>query len=304
MAQDNSRDAASRMEQIADRVWAYIQPDGGWMINNMGLIDGPDGATSIDVTSTEQRTRDYLRAVSGVTDSPVRRVVLTHSHPDHCNGASLLPDAEIIAHRTVAADLSRPHAMAGHIFDPYVQGDVQPRLPTIAFDESLTIAPGDRPIEVRHPGGAAHTTGDAFVWLPQERVLFTGDLVFHGGTPFVLSGSPAGWLRALDQMAALEPVTVVPGHGPVGGPELFEPVADYLRFLMDAAADAHARGLTAAEAARGLDLGRFAELAETERIVGNLHRVLAELDGGQPDFAAAWQGMYEYNGSRPLSCDA
>ncbi|MBZ4487773.1 MBL fold metallo-hydrolase [Microbacterium sp. cx-55] len=296
--------SAPELQQLASGVWAYIQPDGGWMINNTGLVAGPYGATSIDATSTEKRMRAYLRAVEGATDAPVRRIVLTHSHPDHCNGASLLPDAEIVAHRSVADDLRRSHALAPHIFSPFDQGAVSPRLPTILFGDALTIDEGGHRLEVRHPGGPAHTTGDAYVWLPEDGVLFTGDLVFHGGTPFALSGSPAGWLRALEQLAALEPETVVPGHGAVGGPELLAPVADYLRFLLDAAESAHRAGLSAAEAARGLDLGPFGALAERERIVGNLHRALAELDGTEPDVPAAWQDMYEYNGSQPLDCHA
>jgi cyclase len=295
---------APQLQRLAEGVWAYVQPDGGWMINNTGLVDDANGATSIDVTSTADRTRAYLSAAAEVASSPIRRVVLTHSHPDHCNGASLLPDAEIIAHRRVADDLRAPHRLAPHIFTPFAQGDVTPRLPTIVFDDQLTIAPEGRRVEVRHPGTPAHTTGDSYVWLPGERVLFTGDLVFHGGTPFALSGSPVGWLRALEQMAALEPDIVVPGHGEVGGPELFAPVADYLRFLIDAAADARARGLSPLEAARRLDLGRFAALAEKERIVGNLHRAFAELDGAQPNVPSAWQDMYEYNGAQPLECHA
>ncbi|KAF2419813.1 MBL fold metallo-hydrolase [Microbacterium sp. B35-30] len=295
---------APQLQRLAEGVWAYVQPDGGWMINNTGLVDDPSGATSIDVASTAARTRAYLDAAAQVASSPIRRVVLTHSHPDHCNGASLLPDAEIVAHRRVADDLRAPHRLAPHIFTPFVQGDVAPRIPTLVFDDALTIAPEGRRIEVRHPGTPAHTTGDSYVWLPAERVLFTGDLVFHGGTPFALSGSPVGWLRALEQMASLQPEIVVPGHGPVGGPELFAPVADYLRFLIDAAADARVRGLSPLEAARTLDLGRFAGLAEKERIVGNLHRAIAEAEGGQPDIPAAWQDMYEYNGAQPLECHA
>ena len=100
------------------------------MINNTGLVDDASGATSIDVASTEARTRAYLAAAAQVAASPIRRVVLTHSHPDHCNGASLLPDAEIIAHRRVADDLRAPHRLAPHIFAPFVQGAATPRLPT------------------------------------------------------------------------------------------------------------------------------------------------------------------------------
>lgn len=291
------------LQQVAEDVWAYIQPDGSWMINNMGLIVRPDGVTSVDVTSTERRTRDYLAAAAEVSAVPLRRVVLTHSHPDHCAGLSLLPDAEIIAHRNVVTELQQSHSLAPHIFTPYVRGAIDARLPTVVFDQALTLSPSDRPIEVRHPGVTAHTRGDSYVWLPEERVLFTGDLVFNGGTPFAMSGSPKRWLTVLDHLAALEPETVVPGHGPVGGSELFEPVAAYLRFVISAATHATERGWTPLEAARELDLGQFRDLLDSERIVGNLHRAMAEIEGTQPDFAAAWQDMYDYNGA-PLECHA
>lgn len=296
--------SAPALREVADGVWAYIQPDGGWMVNNLGLIAGPNGATAIDATSTHRRMRDYLEAVAGATATPVRRVVLTHSHPDHCNGLSLLPEAEIIAHRAAADELRQPHIPAAHIFEPYERGDVHVRRPTIVFDDAITVDADARAVEVRHPGGAAHTRGDAYAWLPDDGVLFAGDLVFSGGTPFALSGSPASWLRALEQMARLEPAVVVPGHGPLGGPELLQPVVDYLVFLIDVAHDAHDRGLTALQAARGADLGRFAGLLEPERIAGNLHRALADLDGEDVDLTAAWQDMYDYNGSKPLEVHA
>lgn len=298
------RGLTPQLHAVADGVWAYVQPDGGWMVNNLGLIAGANGATAVDTTSTERRMRDYLDALADVPALPVRRVVLTHSHPDHCNGLSLLPGAEVIAHRRAADELRRPDVPAAHIFEPYERGDAHARLPSIVFDDAITIDAGGRRVEVRHPGGAAHTRGDAYVWLPDDGILFAGDLVFNGGTPFALSGSPAGWLRALEQMARLDPAIVVPGHGALGGPELLQPVADYLQFVIDAAHDAHDRGMTALQAARALDLGRFAGLLEPERIAGNLHSALAELDGTDVDAAAAWQDMYDYHGSRPLEVHA
>ena len=290
-------------EELADGVWAYIQPDGSWMINNMGLIDGPEGTTTIDVTSTERRTREYL-AEAEKRARPVRQVIYTHSHPDHCNGASLLPDAEVIAHASVTEELRRTPAPAPHIFTPFEQGDVTYRLPTIAFDDRLDLRIGDRRVELRHPARPAHTRGDVYVWLPDERILFTGDLVFNGGTPFAISGSPEGWLATLDELAELEPKVVVPGHGPVGGAEILAPVARYLRLLLDAAQDAVDKELTPLAAARSLNLGEFAGWLDAERIVGNLHRAIADVEDRQPDLASAWQDMYDYNGSRPLDCHA
>ncbi|MBN9180666.1 MBL fold metallo-hydrolase [Microbacterium sp.] len=291
------------LQELADGVWAYIQPDGSWMINNVGLIGGPEGATSVDVTSTERRMKNYLDAAAKVA-APITRVIYTHAHPDHSNGASLLPDAEILAHASVTKELQHTPPPASHIFTPFVQGEVSARLPTREFADAVELTIGDRRIDVRHPARPSHTRGDAYVWLPDERILFTGDLVFNGGTPFALSGSPSGWLETLDELAALQPTTIVPGHGPVGGVEILEPVARYLRFVIAAAHDAHNRDLIPLDAARGLDLGEFAGWLDSERIVGNVHRAIAELDDRQPDFAAAWQDMYDYNGSRPLDCHA
>jgi cyclase len=139
--------------------------------------------------------------------------------------------------------------------------------------------------------------------LPEQRVLFTGDLVFNGGTPFSISGSPSGWLTTLEELVALDPLVVVPGHGEPGGLEILEPVARYLRFLIAVADDAHERHLTPLEAARSTDLGEFAGLLEPERIVGDLHGRLAELDGRVPDFGAAWEDMRAFNGG-PLEVHA
>jgi cyclase len=161
-------------------------------------------------------------------------------------------------------------------------------------------------VELRYIGGPAHTTGDAVAWVPERSVLFAGDLLFNGGTPFVLMGSVAGSLAALEKLRSFPARTLVPGHGPVSGPEVIEPIAEYLRFVQDTARQAKAAGLSPLEAARQTDLGRFAEWHDRERIVGNLHRAYAELDGAAPgapiDLRAALGDMIAYNGGRPLRC--
>ena len=111
--------------------------------------------------------------------------------------------------------------------------------------------------------------------------------------------------------AALEIVKVCfeyPGHGPVCGPEVLDGLARYYRFVLDLAASSREAGVGPLEAARSTDLGEFAELSDQERLVGNLHRALFELDGherGAPmDLAAPIMDMIAYNGGRPLRCVA
>ena len=107
-------------------------------------------------------------------------------------------------------------------------------------------------------------------------------------------------------MRSLDPAIIVPGHGDVCGPEVFDRTAQYLRFVQRSAEAARAAGLAPLEAARNLDLGEFAGWSDSERIVGNLHRAYLELDGGARgaplQLVNALGDMVAYNGGRPLRC--
>ena len=130
--------------------------------------------------------------------------------------------------------------------------------------------------------------------------------MFNGGTPFVVMGSVAGSVEAVTRLRALSPAVVVPGHGDVCGVDVIDDQLEYLRFVQAVARDAVASGRTPLEAAAGLDLGRFAAWHDTERIVGNLHRAMAEErglpPGGDLDVLAAIGDMITYNGGKPLRC--
>jgi cyclase len=162
--------------------------------------------------------------------------------------------------------------------------------------------------QVRYVGGPAHTTNDSVVWIPGRSVLFCGDLIFNGGTPFLLMGSVTGAIRVLeDVIAPLGAETVVPGHGPVfSGRGPLDDTLDYLRFVAGVAARAVAAGVAPLDAARDTDLGRFAAWPDRERIAGNLHRAMAELTGTPPgapvDLLAALSDMVAYNGGARLTC--
>lgn len=298
-------------EEIADGVFAFIQPDGTWMINNAGFVTAPDGVAVIDASSTERRTRDLIDAVAHISPAPIRTLINTHSHPDHTAGNGLFTGATIVAHENARAEmLGLGLPRNGPIWSPVDYGDLRLAPPFLTFADRLTLWAGDLECQLIYCGGPAHTTNDIVVWIPERSVLFAGDLVFNGGTPFLLSGSVKGAIDVLENFVKpLGATTIVPGHGPVCGPEVIDDVLDYLRFVEELAAEGIAAGVSPLELARATDLGRFAELTDPERIVGNLHRAYADQRapdrlGAEIDVFAVLREMVDYNGGRPLTCRA
>ncbi len=297
------------VQEVSAGVYAYVQPDGTWWINNTGFLAGRQGVLSIDACATERRTRAYARAIAAVTPAPVRAVINTHHHGDHTFGNCLFPGAAIVGHERTRAEaiaFGAPPPLPFWAGPDWGELSLDP--PFITFTDEVTLHSGDLRAQVRHVGMAAHTTNDSIVWIPERSVLFCGDLIFNGGTPFLLMGSVAGAIEVLEQVVRpLGAATIVPGHGPVfSGAEPIDATLDYLRFVLDVAGRARAAGASPLEAARDTGLGRFADWPDAERIVGNLHRACAELGGtprgGGIDIATALGDMVAYNGGEPLTC--
>jgi cyclase len=295
--------------EVADGVYAYVQPDGTWWINNTGFVVGPQGVFGIDACSTERRTRAFQAAIAAVSPAPVRTLVNTHHHGDHTFGNALFPTATIVAHERARAEaIAFGPARELPFWENPDWGQLPLEPPFLTFTDEIALHAGDTRITVRHVGTAAHTTNDVLAWFPGLSVLFCGDLVFNGGTPFLLMGSVTGAIEALEQVVLpLGARTTVPGHGPVfEGTAPVQATLDYLRFVLDQAVRGLAAGVSPLDAARGTDLGRFADWPDAERIVGNLHRAYAELDGtprgGPIDIMAALADMVTYNGGKPLTC--
>ena len=297
------------VHEVSAGIYAYVQPDGTWWINNTGFLVGPQGVISIDTCSTQRRTQAYLEAIAAVTPDPVRTVVNTHHHGDHTFGNCLFGGAAIVAHeraREEAIAFGPPRELP--FWDGPDWGDLHLDPPFVTFTDEIALHVGDLRAQVRYVGTAAHTTNDSIVWIPERSVLFCGDLIFNGGTPFLLMGSVAGAVEVLETVVApLGARTIVPGHGPVFGDRgPVDDTLDYLRFVLDIAVRSRDAGLSPLQAARDADLGRFAAWPDAERIVGNLHRAYADLgdseQGEKLNFAAALFDMVAYNGGKPLSC--
>ena len=209
-----------RVEEVDRGVFAYVQPDGTWWINNSGFVVAPDGVIAIDTCATERRTRAFLDRRRGVAaaDPHARQ----HPPPRRPHPRQLAdppgddrrphPCRELV-HRV------RPSATTRASSSRRTGASSELAPPILTFDDHIDVWAGDTKIELHYIGTPAHTTNDIVAWLPERKVLFAGDLVFNGGTPFVVMGSVAGSLDAVERLRAFEADVIVPGHGPVCGPD-------------------------------------------------------------------------------------
>ena len=306
LATEREQLPAPEVTDLGRGVYGYMQPDGTWGLNNTGFLAGRDGVLVIDTCFTEARTRAFLDAIRGVTDKPLRTLANTHHHGDHTHGNYLLPAATIVGHELCRQTMiATGHGTTG-LFPGVEWGDIEIAPPFVTFTDRLNLYVDDLCVEALHVGTPAHTTNDVVYLVGEERLLFAGDLAFKGGTPFVLMGSVEGSLQALDVVQALDVDRVVPGHGPVCGMEVFDDMRAYYEFVLDLSRRAVDDGTPALEAARAADLGRFAEWDDRERLVGNLHRAMAELQGAERgavlDLEPIVADIVEYNDGQPLRC--
>ena len=271
---------------LADGVAAVVHGDGEAGVSNAGLVLEDGRALVID-------TMMFPEMAQGLIDELAHRraaaevVVNTHHHVDHIGGNSLFPDARLVAHpRTV--ETVEAMGLPAEIYDGFM-----PAFRGRFAGLDIVVPRADEGIDLPQAAelrgyAPAHTPGDTAVWLEADRILFTGDLCFFGVTPLAVQGLISTWIDALDDLIGLEPVVVVPGHGPVGDAGDIVVVRDHLRALLDHGREAVAGGATLDEALAAFDPGPVREWIEAERAVVNLERAMQEARGeiGAADVSA------------------
>jgi glyoxylase-like metal-dependent hydrolase (beta-lactamase superfamily II) len=281
-----------RFERVADGVYAFVGETGArtaaneGLNANLGLVVTPAGALLIDSGATFQGARQVHEAVQRVTAQPVRWVINTGGQ-DHRwlgNGYFQAQGAELIAHAAAEADLrergnDQLQALRA-VLGTKADGTV-PVLPTRWIrrsDERLEL--GGVIIELKHRGGA-HTPGDLLVWLPAQRVLFSGDAVYVDRLLGVLPVSRSkAWLETFAAIEALNPERIVPGHGRVCTLEQAQrETRDYLVALRAHMKRAVDDGQDISVAVKAFDARPWLRLQNASDLMpGNASRVYLELE--------------------------
>jgi glyoxylase-like metal-dependent hydrolase (beta-lactamase superfamily II) len=284
-----------KLHQVAKDVYACIVEDRGWGWSNSGLVNRGGGLV-VDTLMDVKHTRKVLDLYATVRPDRADRLVNTHDNADHCWGNQLFKDAEIIGHRLCAEMMQKglqPAAMEAmkNLPDPspgvrwfaedvaeFDFSEVEVTPPNRLLDERLDLDLDGTPCEVIYLG-PAHTACDVVVNLPDERVLFTGDLLFRLCTPIGWDGTFEGWVGAVDRMIAMRPDVVVPGHGPLSDVDGLREFRAYLGYVKSESKRFFDRGLSELEAAKRIDLGPYADWTQPERLVFNVARAYRECRG-------------------------
>jgi len=269
------------MVEVAPKVFAYVQATGETGISNAGLIIGHAAAVAVDALMVPSMTRRLVAAIKKTTGKPIAQLINTHHHLDHTGGNRFFRGATIVATEKCREALAPgfPPLPVLQRFMPRFAREfslLRIELPTVTFQDRLVLHDGDREIHLWHPGMTAHTVGDATVFLPKERVLFTGDIAFHYVTPLAFQGHVGNWIKAADRLLAYEADVLVPGHGPIGGKKDLEHMRDYLALVRREARKRFDAGISAEDAARDIKLGAYASWREAERILPNVVRCYQE----------------------------
>ncbi len=288
------------LHDIGNGCWAWLQPDGGWGWSNAGLIEDSGETLLVDTLFDLPLTASMLDAMRDAVPAAadIGALVNTHANGDHTYGNQLVKTARIIGSEATKREMEkRPpeaftkitrnwrdygefgaliHELMGRKFD--FEG-IENVLPTETFELTKTFTVGEKKIELLNVG-PAHTSGDTLVWLPDQKIVYTGDIIFSGGHPIIWAGPIANWIAACDRILGWDVDIVVPGHGPIGDKECVTALRQYLVELCDAAKPRFESGMGWVEAAEEIVADHFTGWIDRERVFINVATLWREFSGG------------------------
>lgn len=252
-----------KIEKVSQGIYAAIAKEGGGAVANAGFVDLGNQTIVFDTFNTPQAAEDLKRAVETVTASPITWVVNSHFHGDHIRGNQVFKGSTMISSQITYEKMRAIHPdriekqkqgikeLADYIVSLKEEfsrnrnleieqkisflTEVERSLPTlkltlpqVTFKEELTFYGTKRSAKLFTLGGG-HSYCDAMLYIPEEMVLFMGDLLFVGSPPtFFEESNPEGWADILRNVIDLEFEKAVPGHGPVGTKKDVLKLIDYM----------------------------------------------------------------------------
>ncbi|MEZ5501445.1 MAG: MBL fold metallo-hydrolase [Halioglobus sp.] len=288
------------LHPLAHGAYAWLAPQGSWGWSNAGLIVDGEESLLIDTLYDLELTAEMLRKMRAAEPlaTTIDTLVNTHANGDHCHGNELVGGAEIIASTASAIEMNElpPEAMAQimasldgmgslgdyfrHCFGQFRFDGIRFTPPTRTFDGKLDLRVGDKQVHLIEVG-PAHTRGDVLVHCPDDKVVFTGDILFIDSTPVMWQGPVANWIKACLLIEDMGADLIVPGHGPITDKHGVARVRHYLQFVHDQARSRFDAGMSAFEAAKDIELDEYSAWADPERIAVNVDSLYREFRGDQ-----------------------
>jgi cyclase len=211
------------VQKVVEGVWMAQTSQG----SNVGWFLVGDEVIAVDSGNDAATGQAVLEKIEETAHKPVRYLIVTHAHGDHGGGAGAFAaaGAEIVCHENAASGLT-----------PIIAASLRKKPGLLAFSERFGLLGATRRVAVYYLG-PAHTAGDIVVLLPEEKVLFTGDVVLATGAPYMQSADvdPDGWEKILGRLAQLDVNKIVPGHGALGTKKAIDDTFGYIKKVEDVA---------------------------------------------------------------------
>ena len=290
------------LHDLGNGHYAYLLPDGSWGWSNAGLIADGGQTLLVDTLFDVKLTGEMLDTMKKKVPAAasIDALVNTHANGDHFFGNELLEGKRIIASRAAAEDMTiRPPAqyatwqkqwqtmgvagkfwyeVMGQHFD--FQG-IRLVLPNETFSGEMRMKVGDKEVRLIEVG-PAHTRGDVIVYVPQDKVVYTGDMLFNQAHPAVWFGPFANWIKACDLMLSWDLDVVVPGHGALTDKNGVKEFRSYLQYVYDESRKCYDKGMSYIEAADAISLDPWTHFAEDERMYINTYAAYREFGAFKP----------------------
>jgi glyoxylase-like metal-dependent hydrolase (beta-lactamase superfamily II) len=235
-----SQDAARNLEKITGHVYAYVgvknaSPSANSFGANSGVIIGEDAVMVVDTLISAKEAEKLRADIKKITDKPVKYVVNTHSHLDHSWGNSVFvkDGAVVIGHENSALSAAKGEYMLAHAGElglkpEDMEGTVL-KFPTVMFKERMRVdLGGGVVVDLAYPA-PTHTPDSIMAYVPADKVLFTGDILFTKYHPFIGDGDINDWIKVLSGLEKTTAEFIIPGHGPVSTVSDMRDMAAYLK---------------------------------------------------------------------------